>query len=155
LDVIVFGIMSLATGTTPAAGSDFKILRKPWRDLQRWEPRRDRRLDRQSEWSWWPVGVSCSWTVRFPKVLGMFVLGLWLVRRGIAVAPEAHRETLIRWRRIGLLAGLPANVIGTWAFSQWPYLPPSFGGLLGVVSQAIGFPLLAIGYSSTIRATGD
>ena len=67
-------------------------------------------------------------TMRFPKVLGMFVLGLWLVRRGIALDPAAHCDTLIRWRRIGLLAGLPANVIGAWAFSHWPYLPPSLGG---------------------------
>ena len=89
-------------------------------------------------------------TMRFPKVLGMFVLGLWAVRRGLALDPAAHRATLVRWRLLGWSIGLPANVIGTWAFSHWPYLPPSIGGVLGVASQAIGFPLLAIGYTSTI-----
>jgi len=89
-------------------------------------------------------------TMRFPKVLGMFVLGLWTVRRGIALDPAAHRHTLVKWRLMGLGAGLTANFIGAWAFAYWPYLPPSVGGLLGVVSQAIGFPLLAIGYASTI-----
>jgi hypothetical protein len=30
-------------------------------------------------------------SVRFPKVLGMFVLGLWTVRTGLALAPAAHQ----------------------------------------------------------------
>src|SRR4029077_12557864 len=89
-------------------------------------------------------------SVRFPKVLGMFVLGLWSVRRGIALDPAAHRVTLIRWRRLGLGIGLPANLIGAWAFEHWTYLPPSLGGLVGVAGQGVGFPLLAIGYASTI-----
>ena len=89
-------------------------------------------------------------TMRFPKVLGMFVLGLWTVRRGIALDPAAHRDTLVTWRRLGLGAGLAANLIGAWAFAHWPYLPPSVGGLVGVAGQAIGFPLLAVGYASTI-----
>ena len=89
-------------------------------------------------------------TMRFPKVLGMFVLGLWAVRRGLALDPAAHRATLVRWRFLGWTVGLPANILGAWAVGQWAYLPPTAGGLLGVASQAIGFPLLAIGYASTI-----
>lgn len=90
-------------------------------------------------------------TVRFPKVLGMFVLGLWMVRTGIALAPGNHRETLERWSRLGLGLGLPANLIATWVFEQWPYYStPSLGGLLGVVMQAIGVPLLALGYAATV-----
>ena len=41
-------------------------------------------------------------TVRFPKVLGMFVLGLWAVRTGIALEPRNHRDILKRWSLIGL-----------------------------------------------------
>lgn len=89
-------------------------------------------------------------TVRFAKVLGMFILGLWLVRRGIALDPAAHRATLVRWRRLGWTIGLPANVLAAWAYTQWAYMPASLGGLLGVVGQAIGFPLLAIGYAATL-----
>jgi uncharacterized protein len=89
-------------------------------------------------------------TVRFPKVLGMFVLGLWTVRTGLALSPADHRETLKRWRLLGWGIGLPANIIATWAFEQWSYLPPSIGGLLGVVMQAVGIPLLALGYAATI-----
>jgi uncharacterized protein len=89
-------------------------------------------------------------TVRFPKVLGMFVLGLWVVRRGIAADPAAHRPLLLKWRAIGFGFGLPLNLLGAWALSLWPYLPPSPGALLGVACQAVGFPLLALGYASTI-----
>src|SRR6266699_5990940 len=49
-------------------------------------------------------------TVRFPKVLGMFVLGLWTVRTGIALSPSNHRATLVRWSLLGWSVGLPANL---------------------------------------------
>jgi uncharacterized protein len=89
-------------------------------------------------------------TVRFPKVLGMFVLGLWTVRTGLALAPHEWRSTLVRWRNLGWAIGLPANIVAAWADLHWEYLPPSGGGLLSVVMQAIGFPMLAIGYAATI-----
>ena len=89
-------------------------------------------------------------TVRFPKVLAMFVLGLWVVRAGIALVPADHRPTLVKWSRLGLGLGLPANILAAWAFEHWPYLPPSAGGLLGTALQGIGFPLLAIGYAASI-----
>jgi uncharacterized protein len=89
-------------------------------------------------------------TVRFPKVLGMFVLGLWTVRTGIASSPADHRATLIRWSKLGWLIGLPTNLIAAWSFEHWPYLPPSIGGLLFVVMQAVGVPMLAIGYAASV-----
>jgi uncharacterized protein len=89
-------------------------------------------------------------TVRFPKVLGMFVLGLWTVRTGIALSPADHRAALVRWCKLGWGIGLPANLISTWAFEQWSYLPPSIGGLLGTAMQGVGIPMLAIGYATTV-----
>ncbi|MEO8621208.1 MAG: DUF418 domain-containing protein [bacterium] len=89
-------------------------------------------------------------TVRFPKVLGMFVLGLWTVRTGISQAPSSHRDVLVRWSVLGWGVGLTTNVIAAVALTRWPYLPPSPGGLLGVVMQAVGVPMLAIGYAATV-----
>jgi uncharacterized protein len=89
-------------------------------------------------------------TVRFPKVLGMFVLGLWTVRTGLALSPADHRASLVRWSLLGWGVGLPANVIAAWAFEHWPYLPPSAGGLLGVAMQGVGVPMLALGYAATV-----
>jgi uncharacterized protein len=101
------------------------------------------------------VFVAIRWadliiTVRFPKVLGMFVLGLWTVRAGIALSPSSHRATLVRWAALGWAIGLPANFIAAWSVERWPYLMPSLGGLFGVVMQAVGVPLLALGYAATI-----
>jgi uncharacterized protein len=101
------------------------------------------------------VFVAIRWadliaTVRFPKVLGMFVLGLWIVRTGLAQSPSDHRAKLVRWSMLGWAVGLPMNVIAVLSFHRWPYLPPSFGGFLGVVTQAIGVPMLALGYAATV-----
>lgn len=41
-------------------------------------------------------------SMRFPKVLGMFVLGLWTVRAGLALDPSNHRPTLVRWSGNGV-----------------------------------------------------
>jgi uncharacterized protein len=89
-------------------------------------------------------------SVRFPKVLGMFVLGLWTVRTGLALSPSRHRATLVRWSRLGWTIGLPANVVAAWTLLHWPYLPPSAGALLGGAMQGVGVPMLAIGYAATI-----
>jgi len=61
------------------------------------------------------VFVAIRWadlvaTVRFPKVLGMFVLGLWTVRAGIAQSPATHRATLVRWSLPMLALGYAASV---------------------------------------------
>jgi uncharacterized protein len=88
-------------------------------------------------------------TVRFPKVLGMFVLGLWTVRTGLALSPSGHRATLVRWSRLGWSIGLPANILAASAFEHWPYLPPSVGALAGVAMQGVGIPMLALGYAAT------
>jgi uncharacterized protein len=89
-------------------------------------------------------------TARFPKVLGMFVLGLWTVRTGLALSPSDHRAALVRWSLLGWSVGLPANIIAAWAFDHWSYLPPSVGGLLGTAMQAVGVPMLALGYAATV-----
>jgi uncharacterized protein len=89
-------------------------------------------------------------SVRFPKVLGMFVLGLWTVRQGITMDLQSHLPLLRRWRATGWTIGLASNVIAALAFMSWPYLPPSPQGLIGVVAQAVGIPLLGLSYACTI-----
>src|SRR3954467_11662446 len=53
-------------------------------------------------------------TVRFPKVLGMFVLGLWTVRTGVTSSLADHRPLLVKWATLGWCIGLPANVAAAW-----------------------------------------
>lgn len=89
-------------------------------------------------------------TLRFPKVLAMFVLGLWAVRTGLALRLSDHRPTLVRWSLLGWGVGLPANLVAAWALDRWPYLPPTGGSLLGVAMQGVGVPMLALGYAATV-----
>jgi uncharacterized protein len=89
-------------------------------------------------------------TVRFPKVLGMFVLGLWSVRQGIATSPANHRAILVKWATLGWTIGLPANMAAAWVFTRADYLPPSVGGFIGTALQGIGVPMLALGYATTV-----
>ena len=70
-------------------------------------------------------------TVRFPKVLAMMVLGLWSVRHGIALDPGQYRPLLRRWCAIGFVVGLPANLLASWAESQWGYTARTGAGDLG------------------------
>ena len=89
-------------------------------------------------------------TMRFPKVLGMFVLGLWTVRTGLALSPSSQRPLLVKWSLLGLSVGLPANLLAAWASQHWSYLPPASGALFGVAMQAVGIPMLALGYAATV-----
>jgi uncharacterized protein len=89
-------------------------------------------------------------TIRFPKVLGMFLLGLWTVRSGLALSLPTHRKTLVRWSLFGWMVGLPANLVAAWALDRWEYLPPSGGAFIGVLAQGIGIPILALGYAATV-----
>ena len=64
-------------------------------------------------------------------------------------ARKTDRE-LLRWCLLGWGVGRPANLIAARALGHWPYLPPSPGGLIGVLAQAVGVPMLAIGYAATV-----
>ncbi|MBL0029094.1 MAG: DUF418 domain-containing protein [Rhodanobacteraceae bacterium] len=100
----------------------------------------------------WIVGrwVDLVITARFPKVLGMFVLGLLLERRGIFRAPEQHSALISRTLWIGLVGGIALNGLVAWLAPQGPMLPGSPLGLLKVTASAIGTPLLALGYVALV-----
>ncbi len=89
-------------------------------------------------------------SVRFPKVLAMFLLGFWLGRRGIGIDAVRDHHLLKRVLVIGLLVGIPANLVMAWLISQHVYLPASPAGLAQVVAATIGIPLLALAYASAI-----
>lgn len=90
-------------------------------------------------------------TVRLTKVLGMFLLGLWVGQRGIARDLDAHAGLLRQVAAWGLGLGLPLNVAGAWLVADAaPYLPGSALGMLEAVTEAVGVPLLALGYAAGI-----
>ncbi|MEM6336114.1 MAG: DUF418 domain-containing protein, partial [Bacteroidota bacterium] len=90
-------------------------------------------------------------TVRLPKVLGLFVLGLWVGQQGVARDLDAHAGLLRRVAAWGLGLGLPLNVAGAWLVADGvPYLPGSALGMVEVLVGAIGVPLLALGYAAGV-----
>ncbi len=89
-------------------------------------------------------------SVRFPKVLAMFLLGVWLGRRGIGIDATRDGALLRRVVVLGLLVGLPANIAMAWLIEQDVYLPASLPGLAQVVAATIGIPLLALAYAAAI-----
>jgi uncharacterized protein len=89
-------------------------------------------------------------SVRFPKVLAMFLLGFWLGRRGIGIDAARDGALLRRVVALGLLVGIPANIAMAWLIEQNVYLPASLPGLAQVVSATIGIPLLALAYAAAI-----
>jgi uncharacterized protein len=88
--------------------------------------------------------------IRIPKVLGMFLLGVWLDRRGVFRDVEAHRRLLRRVVLIGFLAGIPANTAVAYLNERGAYLPFSPLGLLQTSIAVVGVPALALGYAATI-----
>ena len=87
-------------------------------------------------------------TLRLPKVLGMFLIGVWLDRRDVFRDVEGNRALLMRAAGWGLAIGLPATVA---AVAQgniaWPASPRGF---LQTALWTVGVPALTLAYASSI-----
>lgn len=97
-----------------------------------------------------------GWSFRFvhlvegnrpPKVLGLFLIGLWIARRRLFADVQANAVLLRRLCVIGFAVGLPSSVLMWWAEGHVGY-PPEPSSLLRAVSYAFGVVPLAIAYAS-------
>lgn len=82
--------------------------------------------------------------MRFPKILAMFLLGVYAYRRGIFQDLGKNQALL----RSVLIWGFVLGVIGNLVFAllagnESPF-PPSLAGVAGVVGYAFGVPTLAL-----------
>lgn len=91
---------------------------------------------------WWLA----LYSLRFPKLLGAFLLGLWLARRGIVTHPGAHRRLLARLLAFGLLLGTPANLWLASLIAAVPERPPSGQVWLRFSVDALAVPTLTLAY---------
>ena len=89
-------------------------------------------------------------SMRFPKVFGMFLLGLYVGRSGVGLRIDRDRGLLRRIAVLGVAIGVPANVVMARLQEMGVYLPASGLGLLQVVAASIGVPLLALGYAALL-----
>lgn len=84
---------------------------------------------------------------RVPSVLAMFLLGLYVVKRGVLEGLEAHLPLVRRARRWGLGLGLLTSLFVTLA---WATLPPVSSLVVLFFNQALAGPLLAVGYAAAL-----
>lgn len=106
-----------------------------------------------AEWQSW-LRAGWAWRVvyiiqsnRIPKVFGLFLLGLWVARKGLYRDPEAWRTLLQRTLRWGLLVGLPMNVLMHWGTLHLGRLPDA-EGLVRTTGYALGVVPLALAYAA-------
>lgn len=97
-----------------------------------------------------------TWSFRFvhliesnraPKVLGLFLLGLWIARRRLFADVSANSALLKRLCILGFSVGLPSSVVMWWAEGNVGH-PPEPASLLRAASYAFGVVPLAIAFAS-------
>ncbi|MBL7963549.1 MAG: DUF418 domain-containing protein [Flavobacteriales bacterium] len=84
---------------------------------------------------------------RLPKVLGLFLIGLWVSRRKLFVDVSAHASLLERVCIAGFALGLPFSVLMWWAEGNVGY-PPEASSLIHTASYALSVVPLAIAFAS-------
>ena len=84
--------------------------------------------------------------MRFTKVLGMFLIGLWVGRRALHARLDQYRPLLRQVVRIGLAVGLPVSALKA-IFSMWPDAPPAIE-FAAEACYVVGTPMLALGYAA-------
>lgn len=82
--------------------------------------------------------------MRLPKILAMFLLGMYAYRIGVFQNPNDHASLIRRVLIYGLVLGLIGNVgMAALAGNEAPF-PPSPMRLAGVIGYAFGVPALAL-----------
>lgn len=88
----------------------------------------------------------------YPRVLGIFLFGLWVWREGIIRELPSKRDLLRRCQKHGLWIGLLFNAIAVAVkeiFHPSPIAPSVLGLIVGV-SLTIGVPAGSLFYASTV-----
>ena len=85
--------------------------------------------------------------MRFTKVLGMFLVGLWIGRRALYARLGEHRRLLLRAAQLGLGLGLPLSAVKA-VLAMWPGESPTIA-FAAECFYVLGTPTLALGYAAT------
>lgn len=85
---------------------------------------------------------------RFFKILGIFLIGVWIGRRVLDGSLLSNKKLLKTTAYWGLLVGLPMNLIFVYSGEMGGLM--SYWGLLKVVSYALGVVPLTLGYISLL-----
>ena len=86
---------------------------------------------------------------RLPKVLGIFLIGLWVARRGIHCDPSAHIPLLRKVAWFGVLVALPISIFRWWSGERLSHLP-DVQTLINSITYALSVIPMALAYSAAI-----
>ncbi|PYT01959.1 MAG: transporter [Acidobacteria bacterium] len=82
--------------------------------------------------------------MRLPKILAMFLLGMYAYRIGVFQNLKAHGALIRKVLVYGSILGLIGNVSMAWLAGNEAPFPPSPMTVLGVIGYAFGVPALAL-----------
>jgi uncharacterized protein len=88
--------------------------------------------------------------MRLPKILAMFLLGLYVYRRGYFQNLQDHKAFIRKVLVYGLALGIAGHSVFAAFSSSEADLPPTLSGLVGVISYSFGVPALALGYIALV-----
>jgi uncharacterized protein len=80
------------------------------------------------------------------SVLGMFLLGAWLVRNGVMAEPSAHLPLFRRFFRLGIGLGAPLAVLAMWLGGGDGMEEITLGGAIGAALMFVASFALCFGY---------
>lgn len=88
----------------------------------------------------------------YPRILGIFLAGLWVWRTGIVRNLEAQQARLRYWQHLGLVFGLPLNLAMVAIGEIWHPDPmaTSVSGSCYLLAGSLGMPLLSLFYATTV-----
>lgn len=88
--------------------------------------------------------------MRLPKILAMFLLGMYFYRRSVFQKPEENSSFIRNVMIYGLALGVVGNILmASLAGNEAPF-PPSATAIIGVIGYAIGVPAMALGIIATV-----
>lgn len=83
--------------------------------------------------------------MRLPKILAMFLLGVYAYRRGFFQNLSVHQPFIRRVLIYGLMLGLAGNLVFALSAKSEADIPPSLSGMIGVIAYSFAVPALALG----------
>jgi len=78
----------------------------------------------------------------------MFLIGVWVGRRGLFRDPGSFTAALRRVVVVGLLIGLPCNLVLALTAEHVPLRPPTLTGWSLAVIRSVAVPALALAYAA-------
>jgi len=96
------------------------------------------------------IGFAFMILYAFAGILGMFLLGLYVGRRGILGDLAGHAVFIRRVQWWGLVLGVPGNLVMAWLSASFDPTEISWWHVLASFAFTIGGPALTLFYAATI-----